>query len=355
MKKIWPLLILVCSLQTGLQAQTLRYSSERKFDYNKYSQNIIGWMGDRLFVFQTNSDGATLNAYNDSMQLKAIVNLDFIQDKVYGAQFYAYPDRMIALYQENDYGKISQFATVLNTKGMIIKRPLSVGSEKSGLFSSKTTFFEYAVSPDRSKIMIIAPSVKGKTAKLICTMIDTSLKVLNKKTLTFKADDDVVVNNFVLGNDGSFYALAFTPIGKKGFAEQAWILSAAREERKFNSLEIDKNDNCTLFLNGVKMKLDPVNGKLLLGGFFSLKKNGNTDGTLVGSYMADSSSISPEYTVAKNFDNKARDAMGVKNKDQAFDDYKVRDILVKNDGSVILISENQIVTYFNDYPSGFMY
>jgi hypothetical protein len=101
------------------------------------------------------------------------------------------------------------------------------------------------------------------------------------------------------------------------------------------------------------MKLDADKERIYVGGFYSDKKNGNYEGVLYTYYDIKTGSFQP--TRLMPFDDRMRNATGGSSKKRAFNDHQVRQLIVKNDGGFLLISEDYFVTTRNSYSPGFGY
>src|SRR5881394_627169 len=110
------LLILFFGIITPVAfAQDVIYSQFDKFDRDdEYS--VVGMTGDKLYTYRNTSNGAMLDAFDDSMNKVATVLLDFFPSKIYHTQFISYPDKIIVLYQALESNKVVQYAAQLDER-----------------------------------------------------------------------------------------------------------------------------------------------------------------------------------------------------------------------------------------------
>ncbi|HEU4606688.1 MAG TPA: hypothetical protein VFS31_01175, partial [Chitinophagaceae bacterium] len=108
------------------------------------------------------------------------------------------------------------------------------------------------------------------------------------------------------------------------------------------------------FLAGIYFRLNDNKDEIYMGAFYSTKKSGNLEGVVYGIYGMKDSTFSTFKTIP--FDDQLRNATDDRNKKKAFNDYEVRNVIVKNDGGFILIAENfYITTRTTSYGNGFGY
>src|SRR4051812_775770 len=101
MNYIRPFLIILLLISINRQgfSQDVTYSPYDKFDFRNDDYSVVGMVGQSLFTFRNTAEGAMLEAFDDSMNKKATVMLDFFPPKIYETRFIAYPDKIIVLYQ----------------------------------------------------------------------------------------------------------------------------------------------------------------------------------------------------------------------------------------------------------------
>jgi hypothetical protein len=107
------------------------------------------------------------------------------------------------------------------------------------------------------------------------------------------------------------------------------------------------------FAAGLFMRIDNINSRIYIGGFYSEKKNGNYEGVLYTYFDINSKTFQNRKNIA--FDEQMRIATGERSKKRAFNDYYVRQLIVRNDGGFILVSEDFSITTRNTYSPGFGY
>jgi len=333
-----------------VQSQEILYSPYEEFDMRSSDYAVVGNVGDLLYVYHTSSKGAYLEAYNEQMEKQATVFLDFFTGKIYDAKFIAYPNQLIVLYQSVESGKVTLYAALLDEKARLKKKPIVIDAAKQAFFGGARTYFSMAVSEDKKKILAYEIANKGKTINLDCSWLDDQLTITSKSHASFTADNDLANGEMLLNNDGTLYLPVYTPMGSRSYADQVWLLTMPETERKFTPKELPLNN---MYATGTYMKLDNIKDRIYIAGFYAEKKNGGYTGLLYTYYNLKTGEYEP--TKLLGFDEALRNNTGERNKKLAFNDFMVRNLIVKNDGGFVLIAEDFFLTSRNSYSPGFGY
>ena len=352
MNKLKILALVVCTLFCSeiTDAQNVVYSAYEKFDFRSGDFSVVGNIKGRLYAYRGSTEGFFLDAYDDSMQKTATVVLDFFPQKIYQANFIAYTDHIIVLYQAIESNRVVQYAALLDETGRLKKGPIQLDEAKTGIFGANKTYFSYAYSEDKKNIVVY--SAGGKNGELVFNgkWIDDELNVINRSHAVFKTDNDLEAKDAILSNEGYVYLPVHTPVGSKNYSDQAWLLCLQPGTTKFVAKELPLNN---MYAAGLYMKMDNVNKRVYAGGFYSSKKNGSFEGILYAFYDITSASFQNKKFLA--FDPQLLGARSERNKKRAFDDYVVRQIIVKNDGGFVMVSESYFVSTRYSYAPGFGY
>lgn len=333
-------------------AQEVIYSQYEKFDLRTGDFSVVGKTGDRIYTYRASSEGFFLDAYNDSMEKLATVMLDFFPKKIYETRFVNYPDKIIVLYQAAESGKIVQYAALLDDRGRLQKGPLQLTSAKTGIWGPSRDYFSSAVSDDKRQIVVYGIAERGDELEYTGIWIDDQLGILARSSATFRADNTVTRGDGFVDNTGTFFLPAYTPTGSHRYADQVWLLMLSRGARRFYAKELPINDR---YITSIYMKLDQINQRIYTGGFYSDRKNGNYEGVVYTYFDLTDSTWQNRKMIA--FDEQLRQATGERNLKRAFNDYQVKQMIIKKDGGFVLISEDFYVTTRTTTPGwgGFYY
>lgn len=332
-------------------AQDVLYSPYEKYDQRGGDFAVVGKVNGLLYTYRASSEGFFLDAFNDSMARVATVILDFFPSKIYETRFIPYANKIMVLYQAVETGKVVQYAALLDETGRLLKKPIALASAKTGWLGPTRDYFSSVVSDDKKSVVIYAAYDKGSELTFDGTMIDDELNVQQKQHAVYHGDNTISHGEAILGNDRTFYLPVFTATGSKNFADQLWLLALPTGANKFNPTEFPLDG---MFAASSYMRMDNVNNRIYIGGFYSDKKAGNYEGVLFGYYDVATQSIQHRKMIL--FDAQLRAATSDKNKKRAFNDFVVRQLIVRNDGGFVLVSEDYYMTIRNaTYAPGWGY
>ena len=330
--------------------QDVIYSQYDKFDYHNGEYQVLGMTGDYLYNYRSTSNGAMLEAFDDSMNKVAAINLDFFPTKIYQARFISYKNKIITLYQGLESNKVVQYAALLDEKARLQKKPIELGSYKTGIFGATKSYFYSAVSEDKKTILIYTFNEKSTGIDFECKWLDDSLNLIKRSHATFDPDKIATSGEVTVANDGTVYVVAYTTAGMQNYADQFWLLSLLPGDNKFTPHPMPLDGKYAA--NGYT-KIDNLNNKVYFGGFYAQRKNGSHDGIIFSTLNARSG----EYETLKfiPFGDELNPATGQHSKNNNFDNYMVRQLIVKNDGGFVLIAEVNYMTTRSNYAPGMGY
>lgn len=345
------LLVVALLFSEPVQAQEILYSSYEKFDFRSGDFSVIGKIGDRVYTYRGSSEGFYLDAFDDNMEKKATIVLDFFPKKVYKTRFVASGNQIVTIYQGLEENRVVQYVALLDDKGRLVKGPLVINEAKAGLLGINRDYFQVAHSEDKKYLLVYEADVRGDGVEFNGTLLDDQLNKISKISTSYTADNTLASGDVHLGNDGTLYLPVYTPIGSKGYADRVWLLTMQVGEQKFAPYEMPLND---LYAANTYMKLDNMNRRIYVGGFYSDKKNGHYEGVLYTYFDMVTKTYENRKSLA--FDDRLRTATGERNKKKAFNNFMVRNLIVKNDGGFVMISEDFYVSTRNNYAGpGFGY
>ena len=333
---LWLLFIAVsCS------AQGITYSSYEKFDLRSGDYSVVGKVGGRLYTYRATSDGYFLDAWNDSMERTATIILDFFPAKIYETRFVAYPDKIIALYQVSERGKVTQYAALLDAAGRLQGEIMQLDEAKTGIFGASGNYFLSAVSENKDFIAVYSASGKGSSMHISLTLLDGNLKVVRRSTGDYSGENNLTAWPALIDNNGQFYLPVTTNTGSRDYADGIWLITMPGNIPVATELPLAGS-----FGSGLYFKMDNQARRIYAGGFYSLKKSGNYDGVLFAQFNPDSASAASLRRIP--LDDRLREATGERSKRRAFNDYKTRQLIIRNDGGFVLAAED----YFMSVRSG---
>ena len=343
------MLLLVVPMYTG-RSQDVIYSAYERFDHRDGEYSVVGMTGGRLYNYYNSINGAMLEAFDDSMNRTATILLDFFPNKIYQTRFISYADKIVILYQALESNKVVQYAALLDDRGRLKDKPIELWSAKTSIFGAMKNYFYSVVSDDKKKILIYSLNEKGNNVEFEGKWLDDSLRILKKSKATFSGDKQMSSGDVCINNDGTVFMSAYTTAGAQNYADQYWLLSLGQGENKFVPHAMNLSGK---FAASGYLKIDNVNGRVYFGGYYTNKKNGSYEGIIFASYDIPSANYQNLKFIP--FDSDLAAAAGARQKNHPFDNYVVKQLIVKNDGGFVMMSEISYITTRTTYTPGFGY
>lgn len=341
--------LLLCTAVVS-HAQEVIYSKYDKFDFRTGEFSVVGKVGARTYVYRGSSEGYYLDAYDTEMKRLATVILDFIPRRSFGTKFITYPGKIIVFYQVTESSKVIQYGAVLDETGRLMKRPRQIDEVKSSFLGGRSGLYSYAVSQNKQYIAVYGAGTKNTELNARVLLLDTGLNKLYTKQTSFSADNNISFGEGVINDAGEFFLPAYTPYGSRQYADRIWLLALQQESKNFEPVELPMNG---LFAAGTYMEMANAGNRIYLGGFYTDKKNGNYEGVIYTYYDIAEKAFTEFKTIA--FSERMRIATGERSKKRAFNDFQVRQLIVRNDGGFVLIAEDFFITTRSGYNNGFGY
>ena len=204
MKKCITLIIALLAI-TLTKAQKIDYSMVDKDDYREMNFEIIGKLGNNIAVYKNHKSRHDISVYDNDMQLKNRVPLDFLPDRVMNVDFIAYPDFAYMIYQYQKRNIVHCAMVRINAEGKVMSDPVDLDtSQTSGAGENK--IYSLIHSDDKKKIMLFKIRRQNDKSYLITTILfNNQIALLKKSSFGIQVNDrEGVFTDFLVDNDGDF-------------------------------------------------------------------------------------------------------------------------------------------------------
>ncbi len=319
-----------------LPAQQITFSEPLKEDSRDMNFDVIGKMKGNVIVFKNLRWKYALNIYNDSMQLKDKLELDFIPGKTFNVDFIAYPDFFYLIYQYQKKGLLYCMAVKMDANGKKINEPIQLDTTQIGVLGDNK-IYSTINSDDKKKIILFKIQKRDNRVEFVTLLFDDQLLLKHTSRLYFDYNDrNDALSDFLLDNEGNFI---FASSLKNNSRDNLSTLSLVIKKPLEDSFRIKKLNLDKTYLDEVKIKVDNVNNRYVLNSLFYKERNGNIEGLY--SYIWDANADSSVAKVFSFFDEELKSmAKSSGNSKYAFNDFFIRNVILKRDGSYILMAED---------------
>lgn len=345
MKRIIIFIAFFAFICSHVQAQSIFISKDEKFNYQNGDFDLVGRLGDKIYAYKASSEGYFLNAYNDSMRLTSIIALDFFPRKVSATQFFISGNNIVVFYRSEEKNNIVQYAALLDENARLLQKPKPIDSIKKAWIGESGNINVIESSADKSKFCIARFKNNSVIKEMDIHLLDNSLNNLYERKFAINNDQDLSARQLEVSNAGRVYFLAEA---NNRYANKLASIVLWRMDAASNTfIQSDIAANVGKFPSGAHIKLDRQQDVCYIAAFYSARKYGNIEGMFYGKFSADNQE--PDFFHYVPFDEDLRSEATASNKKKAFDDYSVEDIIIKNNGGILLVAESNTVVTRSSY------
>ena len=171
-----------------LQAQQITFSEPLREDDRDMNFDIIGRLNKNIIVFKNLRNRYALNIYNDSMELKEKVDLEFLPTKTFNVDYVAYPDYFYLIYQYQKRGVLYCMAVKMNPNGQKVGEPVELDTTSMGMMGDNK-IYSAINSEDKKKIMVFKIQRRDDRLHFVTQLFDNDLKLIHKTKSAIEYND----------------------------------------------------------------------------------------------------------------------------------------------------------------------
>lgn len=335
--------LLACLLLCGgsLMAQKISYSEPERDDYKSTEFEIIGRVGGNILVYKSDRGDNAVSVYDNTMQLKQRVKLDFLPRKIISMDFVAYPNKVFLIYQFQRKDAVYSVCATMNPEAKFEQSPVVIDSTRIGFYSKENKVYSVEYSEDKARILIYKINQDKEDNNVFYTFqYDSSFNFVNNSRLSLPMEKKSFLSNFNLSNNGD---LIFTKLERTSNRDYTVNGELVIKRSAIDSFEITPMKLQNQLLDEVKMKLDNNQHRALITAFYYKQKRGNVEGLYIGKY--DYEQNQQVFEKLAQFSNELKmNARGESSTNAAFNDYFIRKIINTKDGGFLLTAESFYTT-----------
>ncbi len=316
--------------------QQITFSDYEREDTREINFEIVGKLNGNFVVYKNIRWKHIITIYDNRMQVKEKVNLDFIPEKTFNIDFVAYPDFFYMIYQYQKKGILHCTRVKMDANGQKLGEPVEMDTTSIGFFADNKIYTTIH-SEDKQKIAVYKIQRKNEKLHLTTLLFDNQLKLIKKNRNSIDYDERRdILNDFYVDNDG---VIVFTQGLKSGSRDYIGELSLVTKEPLADtfisrSISLDKN-----YVDNVELKIDNLNKHYLINSFYYKERRGNINGLFV--YGFDKVNTSTVFSGFIEFSDSLRQEVKKDGQNRfAFNDFFIRQVILKKDGSYILTAED---------------
>jgi len=336
MKRIVAALVFLISFY-NINAQRVVYSEPDKNDYRQTQFEIIGKINGNILIYKNLRSSYVMGVYDMDMKQKQRVKLDFLPDRIINADFLAYPDFCYMFYQYQRRNVIYSMAAKLDGNGKIQGKPLTMDTTEISFLASNK-IYSVVNSDDKQYIGLFKINSKNDDNYVVTTILyNKDLEKKEKQYLNVPMNDKHdFLSEFALDNEGDFSFLRAVQGQENDKVQKLYLLIKKYGTSQVQDKSITLNNQA---LDDVRLKVDNFNKRYIISSFYSKARRGNIEGlfTCVWDKFSDSIRATSVIPFDENLRN---DAKGDNSAKTAFNDFFIRNMIVRKDGGFLLSAES---------------
>ncbi|PWV48404.1 hypothetical protein [Chitinophaga sp. S165] len=323
-------------------AQKVSYTDPERDDYKSTEFEIIGRVSGNILVYKSDRGDGVISIYDNSMQLKSRVKLDFLPKKLISADFISYGDKVFMLYQFQRKDAVYSFCATMDGNARFSDAPVMVDSTRIGFYSKDNKVYSVEYSEDKNKIMVYKINQDKENDNVFYTFLyDSAFHLINNSRVSLPMESKKsFLSNFNLTNEGDLIFNKLERTNNRDYIVSGNLIIKRAVVDSFENVSMQLK---TQLLDEVKMKVDNNNKKVLITAFFYKQKRGNVEGLYVSKYDYAQKQLLYEKEVAFTPELK-NNAKGESSTNAAFNDYFIRKIINTSNGGFIITAESYYTT-----------
>ncbi len=337
--------IFVFSLTLSTQysfAQKIVYSDVDEDDSRRMRFEVIGKVSGNFLVYKNTRNKNYVSVFNNGMEQIAKEEQEYIpNDRLINIDFFPYNDFAYLVYQYQKKNVVYCNAVKVDGNGKRVSEIMTLDTTHIG-FWGNNKIYNAVSSEDKSKLLLFKINSKNKQQYLLTTVLfDNTLTQLkhSRFAITMNEDKDYL-DEFMVDNEGDLVFAKATRNNNETIATANLLYKGAQSD----SLVFVNAQPEKIFLDELHIKVDNVNKRYFLSSFYYAKKRGDIEGFYF--YVWDKTTRQPilQNSVALS-DQIRQEAKGDNsNARTAFNDYFIRNMIVKRDGGFLINTESYYST-----------
>jgi len=322
-------------------AQKIIYSEPDKDETRRMNFEVIGRVGGNFMIYKSIRGKNFISVYNNDMQQIVKSEHAYLpDDRLINVDFFPYTDYVYMIYQYQRKNVVYCNAVKLDGMGKKLGDITELDTTHIG-FTTNNKIYSAINSDDKSKIMLFKINSRNKSRFLVTTLLFNDALTLQKRSrLVLPMDErNDYLDEFSLDNDGDLVFTKLTRNSNDNVTKTFLIWKPAMSDSlSFTDLGLEK-----IYLDDLQIKVDNANKRYFLSSFYYKERRGNIEGLYFFVWDKTIQKTVMENTLELK-EELRKEAKGESNIKMAFNDYFIRNIIVKKDGGFVIGSEAYYTT-----------
>ena len=279
--------------------------------------------------------------YDMDMKQISRIRYDFLPDRIINTDFLTYPDFSYMFYQYQKRSVVYCVALKIDGTGNKVGEPRILDTTNLN-FWANNKIYSVINSEDKQHIAVLKINTKNEQTHLLTTVLfDKNLNIHEKQFISIPMPErHDYLTEFQLDNDGNLVFARAVQSQQDDNIQKLFLFTKLYGSSFATEREIDLQE---IYLDDLRIKTDNYNKDYIITSFYSKNRKGNIEGLYVAVWDRENGSIASTRALPFN-DALRTEASGDNSFKAAFNDYFIRNLVVKKDGGFLLAAEGFYTT-----------
>lgn len=333
----WFIFLLAILAAPKLEGQVVNMSEPEKDDTKNLPFEIIGKTEGKVYIYKYINDRHYICVYGPEMKLDNKEKLSSVPPQVTNVEFMMGPAGCFLFYEHQRKDTVRFMVLKLGTDAKPIGLPIELDSTMLGE-TAQHKVYTFVPSEDKRKALLVKIERRGIGVDLVSTCsVDMENFIVKKHRQYISIEDGKgTLSEFHLANNGDIVCIGSVGQAQTDGVSKISLFTQKSSEDSLNEKPIDLKG---IYLDDIKVRVDNKNSVFLVSSFFTKQKRGDVDGVFLFGWdeKNDRKNINTHFLFSDTFRMDVKD--GGKKK-AAFNDFYLRQVMVRRDGGVMLIAES---------------
>ena len=324
-------------------AQKVEYAEVNRDELKQITFEIIGKYNNQFLIYKQYREKKYITVYDASMKVVNTVNIDYMPERIIETDFVSYPDFSYLFYQFQKKNIVYSMMVKLDANGKNLTQPIELDTTQVGNLNSNNRIYSVLTSEDKQKLMVYKINTHSEKRYVFKTLLfDKELTLLHRSQMFLNMNDrNDFLTDFLLDSDGQLVFGRGLRLGTGENISKFYLILKPPMADSFSYNELALNN---ISLDEVKLRIDNYNKRYLFTAFYSKgKRYSNIEGICNAIYEKNSKTWVVRNVIPLGDELRA-DARGENNIKSAFNDYYLKQIIIRKDGGFIIAAESNYET-----------
>lgn len=330
------IIVLLFSIPFKPAAQEIIYSEFNNEDNRDINFEILGKMNDDYLIYKNVKARHVIAIYDNQMRIKNTVKLGFVPEKTFNIEFILYTGYFYMIYQYPKGKAVYCMGVKMGADGSKLSEPVQLDSSRVPILADYR-IYGTTYSQDKQRIMIYKMQKKNQSLSIVTKLFDSELNMLDSTRIVTPFDEKrEEYSDVQVDNDGG---LIFAKTSRSIFRDNTDGLDIYFRKPGAKDYKVTNIDLQGKYIDEVMIKVDNINKRYLLNSLYYIQQRSNIKGLYT--LLIDAPSMDTLKSVFNAFPDSIRDKASTSVMFRAaFDDYVLRQAIMKKDGGFLLATED---------------